>query len=130
MTEETVIEGEVLESPEEESTGAETSKTTEHFDKVLDQTGKFLESLGKAVFTTAQTVTQHVWVHVDGDTRKHLDMLVESGAAKNRPEAAVYLIGEGIKAKRPLFEKIERTNEQISSLKQQLRSMTGMQITE
>jgi len=131
MDEKTVVEEEVVEEsetgePEEKA----PSQSAAQFSKVLDETAKLFESLGRALVATSQDLTNRIWVRADKDTRYHMDLLVESGATKSRAEAAAYLIDEGIKAKQPLFEKVERTQAQIASLKQQLRSMRGINATE
>lgn len=114
MTEEQVIQVEVVETQEPSPTQA-----------VLDEAVKFVEVLGTALVNTAQDVTNLMLVKVDAETRHYMDMLVATGAAKNRTQAANALLQEGVDAKLPLFEKIERTHEQITALKSQLRSLAG-----
>ncbi len=103
------------------------SETKQAFKSVVDETVKLLEAMGRAVVVTTQDITQRVVVRVDGDTKQHLDMLVSSGAARTRSEAAAYLMHEGIKAKASFFERVARVNEQITQLRQQLRSMNQVQ---
>ncbi len=125
MTKEVVIEGEIVSQPEveDEQTQAQ-SELANRFTEVLEETAKLFELLGRAVVTTAQDMTSRVVVHMDEDTRYHMDLLVKTGASKNRTDAAEYLMNEGMKAKQPFFEKVERTNAQIEALQEQLHSLT------
>lgn len=116
MTEEQVIEVEVVESTEPQPSSAQA---------IVDEAVKFVEVLGTALANTAQDVSNLMVVKVDKDTRRYMDMLVATGAVKNRTQAANALLEEGVEAKRDLFEKIERTHEQIQALKSQMRSLVA-----
>lgn len=106
---------EVPDSPKAEAVAA--------LDSVVEEAVKLFDVLKKAVKTTAQDVTSLMVVHVDKETRQHMDLLVESGAAKSRSEAATVLMHEGAQAKQALFKKIARTNDQITALKTQMQSL-------
>ena len=118
MSEEKVIEVEAVEASQPERPVLNT---------VVDETVKLLESLGKALVTTAQDLSSLMVIKVDQDTRERLDMLVDAGVAQSRREAATSLINKGIAASSPLFEKIERTQAQVAALKAQMRSIIGGQ---
>lgn len=94
---------------------------------LLDEMARLFKAFGQAVVMTAQEVTNLLVLHLDQDTCKHLDMLVEAGLAHHRAEAASMLIAAGIQARRPVFEKINQTGAQIAILKRQLRSTVGGQ---
>ena len=64
-----------------------------------------------------------VMVRVDEESLARLDELVEVGLSSSRSEAAAYLIGEGVKAKRETFDKIEQKVEDIRRAKQELRDL-------
>lgn len=91
--------------------------------EIKAETAKLFRLLGRAVFVTFQEVTNRLPIHLDHEIRQHLDMLVESGAAQDRQEAVVFLISEGIKVNRALFERVEQANTQITSLQTQLRAL-------
>lgn len=97
------------------------------FDVVIDEAAKLFESLGKAIVATAQDVTNLIVVPVDKQTREQIDMLVETGAAESRREVVISLLKEGLLSREDVFAKIEKTREQIASLKQQLRAVAGGQ---
>jgi hypothetical protein len=99
------------------------SKANSSFDKVNAETAKLFKLLGRAVSVTFQEATNRLLINLDHETRRHLDILVESGAAQDRQEAVVFLISEGVKANRQLFERVEKANAQITSLQTQLRAL-------
>jgi hypothetical protein len=90
---------------------------------VVDETTRFLDSLGRVVAMTAQDFTKLMIIHVDDETREHLDLLVDAEIAENRHEAAVGLLKEGIEVKAPLFDRIRRTKSQVVQLQKQMRSL-------
>ena len=119
MTEEKVVEAELNDST--------MSDVSDGIAIVIDETVKLFDSLGKALVTTLQDVSNLMIVKVDADTREHLDLLVDAGAAKNRCKAATQLIEEGISLTETTFDKIRRTQVQISELRQQMRSLVKTQ---
>jgi len=84
---------------------------------------KLFNLLGSAVSITFQEITNRLPMYMDPETRYHLDQLVEQGVAQNRQEAVKFLVAEGIKANRSLFDKIEHANTQIKSLRTQFRTL-------
>jgi hypothetical protein len=100
-----------------------SSESASGFDEIKAETAKLFKLLGRAVSVTFQEVTNRLLIHLDHETCRHLDLLVESGAAQDRQEAAVFLISEGIKVNHALFERVERANAQITSLQTQLRAL-------
>lgn len=103
------------ESPEATGEASPAEKVETEFDKLV-------KMLGNAIAATADEVTNFLWIQTDCETRRYLDLLVKHGAAKNRQEAAAFLIAAGIESNQQLFEKIEHTNTQIASLRSQLRA--------
>ncbi len=116
MTENTINE----EKPSEDASG---------FGEIKAETAKLFGLLGRAVSVTFQEVTNRLPIHLDHEIRRHLDMLVESGAAQDRQEAVTFLISEGIKANRALFERVEQAHVQITSLHTQLLALNLEQET-
>lgn len=100
------------------------------FEDVMDETVSLLDSLGKAVVSTAQDVSQLMIIRTDAEVREQLDLLVDAGVFKNRRAGAQAMIQEGIAVKQPLFERIERTQVQIAALKGQLRSLVTAKVAE
>ena len=85
------------------------------------------ESLGESLRETLQGALSArqsvVMVRLNKESLVRLDDLVESGIVSSRSEAAAFLIGEGIKARSSLFERISKKTEEIRRAKQELRDM-------
>ncbi len=62
-----------------------------------------------------------VMVRTNKESLDRLDELVEGGIASSRSEAAAFLISEGIKARRGLFDRISEKIEEIRKTKEELR---------
>ena len=62
-------------------------------------------------------------VRVDKESLAKLDDLVEAGLANSRSEAAAYLIGEGVKSRKGMFDKISEKIENIRKAKEELRDI-------
>ncbi len=124
MNEEKVVDVEVVEAPEAEAAPKSVSVTLP-LNKIVDETAKVMEALGKALIKTAQDVSNLMVVPVDKVTRAQLDLLVEAGVAPTRTKAAASLLKESVQSRQEIFEKVEKTRAQIESLKQQLHSLVG-----
>lgn len=129
MNEEKVVDVEVVAesarpTPEAEA-APEPAGGTPTFTKIVDETAKVMESLGKALIKTAQDVSNLMVVPVDKVTRAQLDLLVEAGVAETRTKAAASLLKESVQSRQEIFEKVEKTRAQIASLKEQLHSLVG-----
>ncbi len=124
MSEEKIVNVEVVETPEGAAKATPTSPT---FTKIIDESAKLMESLGKALIKTAQDVSNLVVVPVDKVTRAQLDLLVEAGVGETRSKVAAGLLKEAVQSRQEILEKVEKTRAQIEALKQQLRSLVGSQ---
>ena len=62
-----------------------------------------------------------VMVRVDKESLARLDDLVEAGIASSRSEAAAFLIGEGVKARSGLFDRISDKINQIRQTREELK---------
>ncbi len=105
------------------STGPATSgaKAPQASGSTLKGAWKQVENIGQTLGEALQGRGNVVMVRVNDDTLAHLDMLVEAELARSRSEAAALLIGEGMKANLPLFERIRQITDQIAALRGQLR---------
>jgi hypothetical protein len=121
MSEDTVIEGEATEIPGEETFREEKPAEPKATAAALKDALERVESLGKTLTSALQDRANVVMVRVNDDALKHLDMLIEADITKSRSESAAFLITEGIKANRSLFDKIGSITEQIVTLRTQLR---------
>lgn len=129
MEEEKVVDVEVVAESEEPTSEAGAAPKpvaiTLPLSKILDETAKAMELLGKALLKTAQDVSNLMVVPVDKVTRAQLDLLVEAGVAETRTKAAASLLKESVQSRQEIFEKVEKTRAQIEALKQQLHSLVG-----
>jgi hypothetical protein len=130
MSEDTVIEGEAMEIPGEEPPRAEKSPESKVTAAALKDALERVESLGKTLASALQDRANVVMVRVNDDALRHLDMLIEADITKSRSESAAFLITEGIKANRSLFDKIGSITEQISTLRAQLRESVKIEPVE
>ena len=73
-----------------------------------------------AVRTTRDSV---VMVRLSKDSLERLDDLVDSGVTNSRSEAAAFLIGEGVKARSDLFDKIAEQTRVIREAREKLRQL-------
>lgn len=135
MSEESIIDGQAhasTGSAGEGATGASTgsasgaaagsaTKTPPASGPTLKGAWKQVENIGQTLGEALQGRGNVVMVRVNDETLAHLDMLVEAELARSRSEAAALLIGEGMKANAPLFERIRQITDQIAALRGQLR---------
>jgi predicted transcriptional regulator len=123
MADETIVEGEVREVPSEQKPGAVESAAARATAAASATAATFkgaFGSLGKVVSSALAARAPAVTVHLDEDALRRLDELVEGGITKDRSESAAFLIGEGIKANKDLFDRIDTIAEQIAALRAQL----------
>ena len=95
-------------------------KAVSHGSDAAESMGETLRETIKGARSARDSV---VMIRVDKESLARLDELVDSGLASSRSEAAAFLIGEGIKSRQPLFEKIAESIEQIRTAKDELRRL-------
>ena len=64
-----------------------------------------------------------VMVRIDEGDLSRIDELVDSGQFNSRSEATAFLIGEGIKSKQQMFDKMAEKISQIQELRTELEAM-------
>ena len=64
-----------------------------------------------------------VMVRLNTESLSRLDSLVESGLVSSRSEAGAFLVGEGIKARAGLFDRISEKVDEIRKAKEELRDL-------
>ncbi len=67
-----------------------------------------------------------IMVRVNDETVKRLDELVEVGLFKSKSDSAAFLIMEGVKAQKAVFDKISAKATEISELRKELKKMIGL----
>ncbi len=118
MSDPTVIEGEATEVGPEGEPGSKKLGDAKATAAALKDA---VETLGKTLTSALQDRANVVMVRVNDDALRHMDMLVDAEITKSRSESAAFLITEGVKANRDLFDKISHITEQIATLRSQLR---------
>lgn len=91
------------------------SSVKEFAQRIPDQIGKAFETLKDRLNT--------ITVHVDDETQRRIDTLVEAGIFNTRGEAASYLLHEGIKARSDVFGTIDGKLVEIEKLRSDLRDL-------
>ena len=85
------------------------------------------ETIGESIKETVEGALSSrknvVMARLNEKSVARLDDLVDAGVVSSRSEAAAYLIGEGIKAKQALFDRISDKIEQIRKVKDELRDL-------
>ena len=81
------------------------------------------EDLGETIESVQGKRTNVVMVRVGRDSLDRLDDLVECGLTRSRSEAAAFLIGEGVKARKDLFDKIADQTRVIREAKDRLKEL-------
>jgi hypothetical protein len=126
MSKDDVIDAEVKEIPPKKEGSSSTSKSTLGDDfspvtRAVKDTLRAVGETGEALVGALQNRDNVVMVRVHKDTLRQLDMLVDGEITRSRSESAAFLIGEGIKANKALFDKIKGVTDQIEKLRAQLR---------
>ena len=97
-------------------------------DAVSDAIGEVVAStVGDSLRTTIEAVRSKrdnvVMVRVSRESLARLDELVDCGLTNSRSEAAAFLIGEGVKAREDLYEKIAEQSKVIRQAKERLKAL-------
>ena len=95
--------------------------------EVATSVGGSIRDSIRAVRTTRDSV---VMIRVSKDSLDKLDELVDSGVTNSRSEAAAFLIGEGIKARSDLFDKIGEQIGIIREARDKLKLLLGDDLLE
>ena len=114
----------------------EKKRITEGIEIIIDEAGAAVksafrrsgaESLGENLKETVQGALSArdnvVMVRLNKESLARVDELVEAGIVSSRSEASAFLIGEGIKAREELFNRISEKIEKIRQAKQELRDL-------
>lgn len=109
------------ESPEETTSSGDKNV----FEEFGDSVGKFatrtVESLKKTIDKALVSRNTVLTIRVNDEANEKLGMLVETGLFKSRSESAAYLIEEGIKHQKPLFDRVEKKLTEIGKLKDDIK---------
>ncbi len=130
---ETVVEEPVVDAVEEEASEEQSDSKNpvagmgDTINEAIKQVEKQVGSISKALGSALQDRANVVMVRVNDDSLRYLDVLVEADITKSRSESAAFLINEGIKANKGLFDKISNITDQIVALKAQLRETVNVE---
>lgn len=118
----------LIEPTGEESKGTLNEITTsvrELAQKLPESIGKLPGSIGAAIQNAISAREHSVSVHVDDETIRALDQLVQTGIFDSRNEAAAFLLNEGLKFRQELFVQISTKVHQIEQLRAELKSIVN-----
>lgn len=91
------------------------------------------ESIGENIKDTVRgmrNVREHaVMVRLDDEGLEKINILIEAGIVSSRSEGAAFLIGEGIKLRKPLFDSIRAKIEEIRKAREDLRQILDVEDT-
>lgn len=68
-------------------------------------------------------------IRVNDECNEKLNMLVEAGLFRSRSESAAFLIQEGIKSQRTLFDKIAHKLKKIDQIREELKEIVDQEIS-
>ena len=99
-------------------------KAVSHGSDAAESVGETLKDTLQETIKGARSARDSVMmIRVDKETLARVDELVDSGLSNSRSEAAAFLIGEGIKSRQVLFDKISEGIDQIRTTKEELRRL-------
>src|SRR5918992_186054 len=89
-----------------------------------------LSSIGRDISRTIERAISAkddyvVAVKVSHEAQEKLENLVQAGGFRSRAEAAAFLIDEGIKSQRTLFDRVAQKLSEIERLRAELRGIVG-----
>lgn len=101
-------------------TTGENISTDSSWEQFKKEGLSLLNTIGKVVDQTANELSKLTVVSLEQEDRQKLDLLVDTGVVENRSAALRYLIQEGSRTRKDVFEKIEKTHAEIQMLKENL----------
>lgn len=112
-----------LTPPPPASSGPRPGETIDDIAATLrDLFNRVPETVSRAVERAINVRDTTVLARLSDEASDKIDVLVSSGIARNRTEAASFLIEEGIKAQAALFQSIQTKMSEIERLRAELRS--------
>ncbi len=81
------------------------------------------DSIRDSINAVRSTRDSVVMVRLSKESLERLDELVDSSVTNSRSEAAAFLIGEGVKARSDLFDKIAEQTRVIREAREKLRQL-------
>lgn len=108
---------------QQHSTGSRAAETLDDITSTIrDFSNRVSETVNKAVERAMNVRDTTVLVRLSESSSDAIDTLVSAGIFKGRSDAAAFLIGEGIKAQAPLFQRIQDKLVEIERLRDELRN--------
>ena len=102
-------------------------RISESINIIVGEARASAETIGESIKETVEGALSSrknvVMVRLNEKSVERLDDLVDAGVVASRSEAAAYLIGEGVKAKTALFERIADKIDEIRKAKEELRQL-------
>ncbi|MGB7296861.1 MAG: hypothetical protein WBC70_14845 [Candidatus Aminicenantales bacterium] len=114
-------------NPGKKSRNQVESAISEIGDQVERLATKTAESIKKAIDKALASRNTVLTIRVNEESNKKLNMLVETGLFRSRSESAAFLIEEGIRRQEALFSRIQDKLETIDKIREELRTIVGVQ---
>ena len=120
------VKQEEMEDPmKEEPSG--THRLRVNIEGLVDDAVSTGEAIGKSIEETLRGLLSKresvVMVRINKESLAKLDDLIDAGLVNSRSEAAAFLIGEGVKSRSDLFDKIADKVQEIRKAKEELRAL-------
>lgn len=125
MTEEKKKNEEKQGTGESGNTGESSEKNVfeEFGETVVGFASKTVDSIKQSIDNALESRNTVLTIRVNDEANTKMGMLVDAGIFKSRSESAAFLIEEGIKHQEALFNKISAKLEQITKLKDDLKTI-------
>ena len=120
----------MLRDGETEGDSEDRSRTASSVREMASRIPESLSAIGRDISRTIERAMSAkdeyvVAIKISPTAQERVDQLVQAGIFRNRPEAAGFLVEEGIKTQTALFERVQQKLAEIERLRAELRGMVN-----
>ncbi|OQX53467.1 MAG: hypothetical protein B5M54_06820 [Candidatus Aminicenantes bacterium 4484_214] len=110
--------------------GSESSSPLEDIGNQVEKlAAKTADSIRRVIDKALASRNTVLTIRVNDECNQKLNMLVEAGLFRSRSESAAFLIQEGIKSQRSLFDKIAGKLKKIDQIREELKEIVNQEIS-
>ncbi|MCD6193286.1 MAG: hypothetical protein DRI99_01395 [Candidatus Aminicenantes bacterium] len=110
--------------------GSESSSPLEDIGNQVEKlAAKTADSIRRVIDKALASRNTVLTIRVNDECNQKLNMLVEAGLFRSRSESAAFLIQEGIKSQRSLFDKIASKLKKIDQIREELKEIVNQEIS-
>jgi CRISPR/Cas system-associated endoribonuclease Cas2 len=110
--------------------GTESSSPLEDIGNQVEKlAAKTADSIRRVIDKALASRNTVLTIRVNDECNEKLNMLVDAGLFRSRSESAAFLIQEGIKSQRSLFDKIENKLKKIDKIREELKEIVTQEIS-